>query len=111
VDYQLVIDPDLGVSTDDFAAAWNETPTCRTLAEARVSTLSPKGTPIDARMIHEGLILLAGTVGGLALDALKDAVKDKLTAYFEEKLSRKPSLKVEAVRQPDGAYLLVVKES
>jgi hypothetical protein len=113
VDYQLAIDPGLGVNAEEFAAGWNETPTCRALAEARLSTLSPKGYPLDPRLLQQGLVLLssaAGAAGALALDALKDAVKDKLTAYFKDKLSRKPSLKVDAVRQPDGAYLLVVTE-
>jgi hypothetical protein len=114
VDYQIALDPDLGVSAEEFATAWNQAPTCRKLAEAQTSTLSPKSYPLDPQLIQQGLVLLsgaAGAAGALALDALKDAVKDKLTDYFKEKLSRKPSLKVEAVRQPDGAYLLVVKES
>jgi hypothetical protein len=111
MDYQIALDPGLGVSAEEFAAAWNQTTTCRELAQAWTSTLSPKGYPLDPQLIQQGLVLLSGAAGALALDALKNAVKDKLTDYFKEKLSRKPSLKVEAVRQPDGAYLLVVKES
>jgi len=111
MDYQIAIDPGLDVSTDEFVAVWNETSACRALAEARSPIASVKGSPLDPQMLQQGLVLLAGmagAAGGLALDALKDAVKDKLTAYFKEKMSRKPSIKVEAIRQPDGAYLLVV---
>jgi hypothetical protein len=111
MDYQIAIDPNLGISANEFVMAWNETPACRALAEARSPISSVKGSPLDPQMLQQGLVLLAGvagTVGGLALDALKDSVKDKLTAYFKEKMSRKPSIKVEAIRQPGGAYLLVV---
>lgn len=113
MDYQIAIDPSLGVNSDDFVAAWNETPACRKLAAAQTSTLSPEGYPLDPQLVQQGLILLssaAGAAGALALDALKDAVKDKLTEYLKEKLSPKPTPKVEAVRQPGGAYLLVVTE-
>ena len=65
-------------------------------------------------MVRQGLVLLVGVAGGLVLDALKDAVKDTLAEYFKRKLegplSGKPSIKVDAIRQPGGAYLLVVKE-
>ena len=66
----------------------------------------PAGSPTttgvshDPQLVQQGLVLLsgaAGVAGGLALDALKDAVKDRLTAYFKRKLegplSGKPSIK------------------
>ena len=110
MDCHVAIDPKLGVDADHFAASWNETPACRALAEARATAAAATAFPLDLAMAQQGLILLAGAAAGLALDALKDAVKDTLTDYFKHKLSRKPSVKVDAVRQPDGAYLLVVTE-
>ena len=32
----------------------------------------------------------------------------KLTEYLKQKLSKKPSIKVESIRQPGGAYLIVI---
>ena len=61
-------------------------------------------------IVGQGLILLAGAAGGLALEAFKDVVKEKLTELFRRKLTREPTLQVEAVRQPGGAYLLVVRK-
>ena len=117
MDYHIAFAPDLDVSSQDFVAAWNDTPECRALAEAQLTTQPPQGFPLDPQLVQQGLVLLtgaAGVAGGLALDALKDAVKDKLTEYLkrklEEPLSKKPSIQVESIRQPDGAYLLVVTE-
>jgi hypothetical protein len=112
MDYPIAIDPNLDLDLDDFIAAWNATPECRALAEARLIPQPPQGFPLDPQMVQQGLVLLsgaAGVAGGLALEALKDAVKEKLTEYFKEKLSREPAIKLESVRQPGGAYLLVVK--
>ena len=113
MDYHIAFAPNLDVNSRDFVAAWNATPECRALAEARLAPQAPQGFPIDPQLVQQGLVLLtgaAGVAGGLALDALKDAVKDKLTEYFKEKLSRQPALQVDAIRQPGGAYLLVVTE-
>jgi len=113
MEYHIAFAPDLDVNLQDLLAAWNDTSECRALAEARLVPQPPQGFPLDPQLVQQGLVLLtgaAGLAGGLALDALKDAVKDKLTEYLKEKLSRKPALKVDAVRQPGGAYLLVVTE-
>ena len=111
--YHIALAPDLHINPQDFIAAWNHTPECRALAEARLAPQPPQGFSLDPQLLQQGLVLLtgaAGVAGGLALDALKDAVKDKLTEYLEKKLSRKPALQVDAIRQPGGAYLLVVTE-
>ena len=111
MDYHVALSPDLDVNAPDLVTLWNDTPECRTLAEAQVSIQPPQGFSLDPAMVQRGIIVLTavgGMVGGLALDALKDTVKEKLTAYLEKMLSRKPSIKVDAIRQPGGAYLLVV---
>jgi len=113
MDYHVAIDPELSLPTQDFVDMWNSTPDCRDLAEAEVRHQLPEGFPLDPELVQQGLVLLsaaAGLVGGLALDALKDVVKEKLTDYLKEKLSREPEIQVEAIRQPGGAYLLVVTE-
>ncbi|MFB0546212.1 MAG: hypothetical protein ACETWB_04825 [Anaerolineae bacterium] len=108
MDYHVALSPELDLSPEKFAAAWNEAPECRALAEAELVFQPAQGFPLDPQMAQQGLILLAGIAGSLALDALKEAVKGKLTEFFEEKLSGKTSIEVDAIRQPGGAYLLVV---
>lgn len=113
MDYHVAFAPDLDLDSQDFIAAWNDTPECRALAEAQLITHPPQGFPLDPHLAQQGLVLLtgaAGAAGALAIDALKDVVKDKLTTYLTQKLSRKPSIKVASIRQPGGAYLLVVTE-
>ena len=110
MDYHIAFAPYLGLNSQDFITAWNDTPECRALAEAQLTTQPPQGFPLDPQFVQQGLVLLAGVAGGLALDVLKDVVKDKLTEYLKQKLSKKPSIKVESIRQPGGAYLLVVTE-
>jgi hypothetical protein len=117
MDYHISFDPNLGLNSQDFIVAWNDTPECRALAEARLDSQPLRGFPLDPQLAQHGLVLLtsaAGVLSGLALDALKDAVKDKLTEYvkqkLEEPLAEEPAIKVEAIRQPGGAYLLVVTE-
>ena len=113
MDYHIAFAPDLDVSSQDFVAAWNDTPECRALAEAQLTTQPPQGFPLDPQLVQQGLVLLtgaAGVAGGLALDALKEAVKEKLAAYLKDKLTREPAIQVESIRQPGGAYLLVVTE-
>jgi len=113
MDYHIVFTPDLNMNLQDFIAAWNETPDSRALAEAQLDTQPLQSFSFDPQVLHQGLILLsgvAGFAGGVALDVLKDMVKDKLTEYLQQKLSRKPVIKVDAIRQPGGAYLLIVKE-
>jgi hypothetical protein len=111
MDYPIAIDLNLALDLSDFIAAWNDTPECRTLAEAQLTTQPPQGFPLDPQLVQQGLILLTGVAsatGALALDALKDAVKDKLTDYLKDRLAQKPPVQVESIRQPGGAYLLVV---
>lgn len=110
MDYPIAFSPDLHLDPQDWIAFWNDAPESRALAEARLVPLATKGFPLDPQMIQQGLVLLANVAGGIALDALKDAVRDRLTEYFKQKLSPKPSIRVDSVRQPDGAYLLVVTE-
>ena len=97
MDYHMAFDPDLGLNARDFVAAWNDTPECRALAEAQLIPHPPLGFPLDPQHLQQGLVLLtgaAGAAGALAIDALKDVVKDKLTTYLGKKLSRKPSITV-----------------
>jgi hypothetical protein len=110
--YHIAFAPNLNVNSQDFVATWNNTPECRDLAEARLIPQAPQGFPLDPQFVQQGLVLLTGVVGGLVLDALKDVIKDRLVKYLKQKLvnplSKKPPVKVESIRQPGGAYLIIV---
>jgi hypothetical protein len=109
MDYPIAIDPGLDLDLDDLVAAWNETPACRALAQAQL--FAPEAQSFTPELAQQGLILLTGAAtaaSALALDALKDALRARLSAYFEQKLERKPALEIEWQRQPGGGHLLVV---
>ena len=111
MDYHIALSPELGLSPEQFVTAWNETAECRGMAQAQLDVQPPEGFALDPLMVRQGLILLVGAAGTLALDALKEAIKEKLTEFFKAKLSKPPSIEVKAIRQPGGAYLLVVTEN
>jgi hypothetical protein len=112
MNYQLVISPTLNVSVADFIAGWNSTAACREAAQAqRADPTTASFAGLDPTMLQQGLIFLAGVAGTVALEVIKDLVKERLKAYLEGQLAaRQPEIEVEAIEQPDGAYLLVVKE-
>jgi hypothetical protein len=111
MDYPITIDPGLNLDLDDLAAAWNAAPESRALAQAQA--LPPEAESFSP-LAQQGLLLLtsaATAASALALDALKDALKARLIAYFEQKLQRKPPpLEIEWQPQSGGGYLLVVSE-
>ena len=110
MDYSIAIDPELDLDLASLTAAWNATPECHALAQAEL--IDPQATSFDPGLAGQGLILLTGAAtaaSALALDALKDALKARLSAYFEHKLQRQPPpLDIEWQRQSGGGYLLVV---
>ncbi|MFC1835831.1 hypothetical protein ACFL2Q_14100 [Thermodesulfobacteriota bacterium] len=113
MDYHIAFAPDLQVDSEEFVAAWNDTPECRALADARLIHHPPQDFPLDPELVQQGIVLLtgaAGVVAGVILDTLKTVLKEKLTEFLKKKSAAKPSIKVESVRQPGGAYLLVITE-
>ncbi len=112
MNYQIVISPDLGMQADEFVAAWNETPACRRVAEAGLTDEPADVSMIDPALLQQGLILLGSVAGGVALEAIKELAQERLKAYLAGKFPEKPPpVQVEAIRQPGGAYLIVVKEA
>jgi hypothetical protein len=111
VDYTIAFAPDLGLSPQEFIAAWNSASARSDVGEAQLIDQPPQDFALDPELIQQGLVLLSGATGvaaGIGLEMLKDTVKDILAQYLKQKMSRTPSIRVETVRQPGGAYLLVV---
>jgi hypothetical protein len=109
--YHVAVEPDLALDTEAFADAWNASDVCRELAEAQVIHQPPQGFPLDPQMVQQGILVLAGAAGALTAEALKDAVKEKLTEFFKEKLSKPPEIEVDFVPQRGGGLLIVTQET
>ena len=42
MNYHIALSPELHINPQDFVAAWNDTPECRALAEARLVPQAPQ---------------------------------------------------------------------
>ncbi|GEM_PF-696987 len=83
MDYPLAISPDLKIDAEEFAATWNQDPMSKGMAQASAVGAAKESYPfIDPAMIHQGLIFLAGVAGTVALDVVKDAVKDRIAKFL-----------------------------
>ncbi|MFN8444921.1 MAG: hypothetical protein U0175_29310 [Caldilineaceae bacterium] len=110
MDIQIALAPNLHISNQEFIDTWNGQPQSSQLATAS-QQLSK--SPLDAFPIdpHQVLIFLGGIAGGVALDVIKEMLKEQISALLKRlDAKRTPRIRVEAVPQPDGAVLLVVHE-
>lgn len=112
MDYQIIFSPSLDVKAAEFITDWNNTAACREVGQAELAeTQTASYELLDPALIQQGLIFLGGVAGTVALDVVIDLAKERLKAYLERKLpASRRDIDVEAVRQPGGAYLLVIKE-
>ena len=112
MEISIALAPDLEISSVDFVDAWNQNAQTTTVATASAPTSkSPlESFPLDPQ-VQQALIFLGGVAGGIAIDIVKDTVKTFITDLIERRRKqRTPTIRVETVRQPGGAVLLVVHE-
>jgi hypothetical protein len=123
MDYPLAISPDLQIDAEEFASAWNQNPESSNIAQAHVSAASKESYPfiplssakkryalMTPEMIHQGLVLLAGVAGTVALDVVKDAVKDRITKFLAARFGSNAAPPFEViVIQPGDKTMIIVK--
>lgn len=107
----IVLAPDLAINSVDFVDAWNTNEQTGPLATASASTQGAlESFPLDPQL-QQALIFLGGVAGGIAIDVLKESLKTFITELLQRRRQqRPPTIRVETIRQPDGAVLLVVHE-
>jgi hypothetical protein len=111
MDYQIALSPTLSITADEYVTAWNADPDRRALSTAE--RLDPKADdfPLDPEMVRQGLIYMGVVASTMVLDSLVDVAKEQIKALVNELIKDKPAkIRVEQIRQPDGAILLVVHE-
>jgi hypothetical protein len=111
MDYSLAISPDLQIDAEEFASAWNQDPESSNIAQARLEAASKESYPfIPPEMVQQGLVLLAGVVGKVALDAVKDVVKDRITKFLAAKSGSNATPPFEViVIQPGDKTMIIIK--
>lgn len=99
MNYQIALSPDLGISPEDFVSTWNESPDCRSVADARMEA----GTQRSFDPLTAGALLI-GLVSGIATNALYDLIKNALV-----KKGVRKQVEFTQIEQPDGSRIIVVK--
>ena len=109
--YQIALSPDLHISLEEFANAWNEDDIARTFAEVHLS--QAKGTQFFDPMLVT-VLLTVGT--GVATNLLSDLIKGVIQRLTDKKNTQSsqgaPTHKhthIEHIKKPDGSEMLVVE--
>jgi hypothetical protein len=102
--YQIALSPDLDISPEEFANAWNETTEARAVAEAHLS--EAKGTQFDPTLIV-GILISVGT--GVAGNLLTDLIKGIIQQLKDKKGTQlHKHTHIEQMKKPDGTAMLIV---
>ena len=97
MDYQIILHPDLGLSSSDFIDAWNEEAEASTEGEAYLASSESKA--FDPALM-EAIVLSVST--GLVSSALYDLIKQVLAKKGVKHTH------IEETKKPDGTHFLIV---
>jgi hypothetical protein len=111
MNYQIALSPDLEFTSEELAAAWNESPESSAISEARLSSV--KGTSFEPITITVILITI-GT--GVATDILSELIKNLIHDIREKRKQQQQSsgtslyqkVHIEQLDKPDGTHYLLV---
>lgn len=99
--YQILLDPDLDLSAEQFASAWNADLDRRT--QAAVQAAPAAAAAYDPTLAAMATLIVIPLLVNLASSALYDLIK---AALLEAKVRRRT--RIEILRQPDGSELLII---
>ena len=97
-DYQIVLSPELGISANDFLAAWNEDTETHNLCEAQ--PVSPGSRTFDPTLIA-GILITVGS--GVATNVISALIMKLLDKKGVSKHTH-----IEQMKKSDGTQILVV---
>lgn len=98
MDYEIILSPDLGITAEEFASAWNETTETHAIAEAHLAT--PKGAQYDPTLIVA--IIISVTTGATA-----NIISDRINKLLEKRKGHKHT-HTEYEEKKDGSKRLIV---
>ena len=112
-DYQIRFDPRLEINPADFVAAWNNSPDCKTVAEAQTDTSA--AVDFDSAAV-KALTLLGGIAIGVTTNTVYDLIKSTVInlptvqkSFAAQTLpTRTEFVDIQQIEQPDGTKLLIV---
>ena len=106
--YHIALSPDLDITPEEFAAAWNEAAETRDIADVHLS--QAKGAQFLDPMLAAALLSVPATV---ASSAIYDLIKSVIHRLQEKKGQAQPQaphkhIHIEQTKKSDGAEILVV---
>jgi hypothetical protein len=108
--YQVALSPNLDITLEEFANAWNENDVARTIAEARLS--EAKGMQfLDPMLVTVLLSVGTGVGSDLLSDLIKGVIqqlKDKKGAQSGQGTPTHKHTHIDRIKNPDGSEMLVV---
>lgn len=110
MNYSLAISPDLRIGAEEFASGWNQDPTSKDIALAQSAETSPeKYISLDPELMRQGMVFLAGFAGTIALDVVKDLIKDRIMKILAGRsgLNASPLFEVIVVQSGDQTIIVV----
>ena len=102
MEYRIALPPELGLSSEEFVAGWNEDQECRAVAQAGLA--EPTSKHFDPTLATATLAVL----GSVALNVASNAIYDLIKHILIKKGVRQ-DVEIMQLDQPDGRRLLVVK--
>ena len=106
--YQIALSPDLGISPDDFAAAWNESAEAHNAAT--INLTRAKGASYLDPVTTAIIISTVSTIGlGVVTNAIYDVLKAALIKKGKPETTHKHT-KITQLELPDGTRLITVDE-
>jgi hypothetical protein len=97
-EYEVVLSPELDITPEEFADAWNELAEARERGQAR--TTAVRGTTFDPTLV---ITVLISVTTGVASNVIADLIMKVL----EKRGSRGKHTHIEQVTKPDGTQRLV----
>ena len=108
--YQIALSPDLHLTLEEFATAWNEDDVARTFAEAHLS--QAKGTQFfDPMLVTVLLSVGTGVTSNLLSDLIEGLIQrlmDKKNTQSNQSVPAHKHTHIEHIKKPDGSEMLVV---
>jgi hypothetical protein len=111
MDYPLAISPDLKIDAKEFAAVWNQDSTSRDIAQAKsVEASTEKYIGLDPELMRQCMVFLAGIACTVAMDVVKDLIKDRIIKILTGRSGSKaaPTFEIIVV-QPGDKSIIIVK--
>lgn len=108
MEYRIALSPELGISPEEFAEAWNEAPDCRQAAQAK--TREVQGGQFMAPEMLLLLQVVETLSAAVAGAALYDLIKQAMAKWLgPEKAARSP-IQIEEQRLADGTRVIIIRE-